>query len=81
MRRSTDDVQRLRSLPAAALEELHEYIRQVRNGLVRSARACIRLDRSTMGCRYYEYRPMICRDLEIGSDNYVGWREVYQIGQ
>ena len=76
-----EDVQRLRSLPPAALEELHEYLRQLLAGVTRSTRACIWLDQTTMRCRHHEHRPMICREFEVGSDECRGWRIAYGIDQ
>lgn len=74
-----EDVKRLRSLPPSALEELQEYLRQIRDGVARSTQACIWLDQSTMRCRYHEYRPMIRREFVIGSDECHGWRVAYGI--
>ncbi len=76
-----EDVARLRSLPDEAIAELRSYIQQLLDGVKRPDRACIWLDRSTMRCRYHEYRPMICRDFEVGSDDCIGWRKAYGIVQ
>lgn len=32
---------------------------------------CVALDRATMRCTIYEYRPWICRQFEMGSDECV----------
>lgn len=74
-----EDVQRLRSLPAEALEELQEYLRQLRAGVQRSTQVCLWLDETTMRCRYHEHRPLICREFEVGSDECRGWRKTYDI--
>ncbi len=74
-----EDVERLHQLPPEALMELRAYISQILSGQVRDDPACIWLDRETSRCRYYEHRPMICRDFQIGSEECLAWRSQYNI--
>lgn len=74
-----DDVKRLKSLPPAALLELQHYIDDLLNDVQRKTRACIWLDQSTAKCRYYEHRPMICREFELGSDECRAVRSAYRL--
>lgn len=39
---------------------------------------CVWLDLNTRRCRYYEHRPQICRDFEVGCDGCHRWRKEYQ---
>lgn len=36
---------------------------------------CVALDRSTMLCRIYPRRPTVCREFEVGADEYLSERE------
>lgn len=38
---------------------------------------CSWLDQNTLKCRFYEFRPDICRDFEVGCDACHGHREFY----
>ena len=76
-----EDVQRIRSLPPAALTALRDHLQRVLDGVERPDSACIWLDRNTMRCRYHDHRPMICRDFEIASDGCRDWRKQYEIDQ
>ena len=76
-----EDVVRLRSLPTAAADELRAYLDQVLRGVRQPDDVCIWFDRQTKRCRYHDHRPRICHELEIGSDDCLGWREEYGIGQ
>ena len=74
-----DDVARLRNLPAEAMKELRDYLKDLLGGRGRPDDFCIWLDRSTKQCRFHEHRPMICRDMEVGGENCRGWRRSYQV--
>ena len=38
---------------------------------------CCWLDLQTKQCRFYEFRPDICRDFEVGSEACIGSRRLY----
>jgi len=38
---------------------------------------CAALDRNTMLCTIYQWRPLICREFEMGSGECVDEREAY----
>ena len=42
--------------------------------------ACLWLDEVTGRCKHYEYRPMLCREFELGGDVCLYARELHQIG-
>jgi len=73
-----EDARRLKQLPEDTLNELRLYLEQVLEGNEPEDQACLWLDRQTMKCRHHEYRPVACRDFDIGSDECMNWREEYQ---
>ena len=75
------DVERLQSLPAAALAELREYMVRLLNGAEQDDPACIWLDSATMQCRYHEHRPSICREFELGTAECIEWRKTYDVDE
>lgn len=74
-----EDVERLRAMPPKPLAELQEHLRRLQAGETRDSLACIWLDQVTMRCRYHDYRPSICRDFEVGSEECLEWRQAYDI--
>jgi Fe-S-cluster containining protein len=40
---------------------------------------CCWLDLETKRCRWYEWRPQICRDLDPGSEGCRVWRDEYNV--
>ena len=75
-----EDFHRLADLPAAAREELEEYAKLLAEGGETDG-VCIWFDRERRTCRYYDFRPSICREFEVGSDGCLAWRELYEIQQ
>jgi len=73
----SEDANRIQSLPDHAIAELRDYVKQLLVGNERDDHACIWLDQEAMRCRYHEFRPSICREFEIGSDDCRSWREKY----
>jgi Fe-S-cluster containining protein len=62
-------------LPEALAAELLELVAHFNAiGWPADDTPCIWYDAPTKRCRHYEYRPGICRDLEIGSDACHRWR-------
>lgn len=74
-----EDVERFRNLPAAALAELRAYMHELLTGNLESDQPCIWLDLNSMQCRYYEHRPSICRNLEVGGQECREWRDAFEI--
>ena len=74
-----EDVKRIKALPTEAIEQLRSYLQRLLNGEELQDPACIWLNRETNRCRYHEYRPLICRDFEIGSEECLTWRQSYNI--
>ena len=76
-----DDPDRLRC--AAMPEEARDAIRQYRAALMAGEAdgdgPCCWLDLETKRCRWYEWRPEICRDLTPGSEGCQGWRDEYNV--
>ena len=69
-----DDIERAKHLPADARKAILEADRED------DARPCCWLDVENRRCRFYEHRPQICRDYELGSEDCLRYREVYEIG-
>ena len=67
--RDQDDIERVRNLPEQARVELDAYMQTE----MKDGQPCIWLDLDTRRCRFYEHRPSICRDFEVGSDACLQW--------
>ena len=76
---TTEDIARYESMPAEARETLERYMAQQRAGEVDPDGPCCWLDPETNRCRWYEWRPSICRDLSPGSEGCLAWRDEYNI--
>ena len=74
-----EDVERIKSLPDEAMHYLRQHMEQVLAGNTPEDRTCIWLDRRSMKCKFHEYRPSICREFEIGSDDCRDWRREFEI--
>lgn len=77
-----EDVARIRSLPAEAETSLREYLTSLKSfdvPVVTDDGPCIWLDLETRRCRFYEHRPQICRDFEVGSEGCRSWRDEFNI--
>jgi Fe-S-cluster containining protein len=59
----TGDIRRLLHLPDDALAAILDRLEDEHVD-----RPCCWLDMETMRCRWYEHRPSICRDFEVGSE-------------
>ena len=73
------DLIRVATLPRAARKRLNQYLCDLRRGRVTGDGPCCWLNQQTMRCRYYEHRPQICRDLDVGSEGCLSWRDEYNI--
>ena len=74
-----EDVERFNQLPTKARVEIKKYADRLKSQPPRSDGPCIWLDRESKQCRYYEHRPNICRDLDVGSEGCRFWRSSYKI--
>ncbi len=71
-----EDWERFKRLPTKARVILKKYIdRVLGNSPPGDGEPCCWLDKTTMRCRFYEHRPQICRDFEMGSEACRAWRE------
>jgi len=70
------DEARVKQLPQKALAEIVAYKERDVCGPECEA-PCIWLNLTTRRCRYYEHRPDICREFEVGDIDCLGWREQY----
>lgn len=41
---------------------------------------CSWLDQATGKCRWYEFRPDVCRGLDVGSQGCLDWRKKFRVG-
>jgi Fe-S-cluster containining protein len=71
------------TLPENVLQELKDYLAKVKRDGWPDDPVCIWLNRQTLQCMHYEYRPDVCRDEEDGvvpgNKSCLGWREKYGI--
>ena len=71
-----EDWERFKRLPTKARVILKKYIdRVMSNSPPGDEQPCCWLDLETKQCRFYEHRPQICRDFEMGSEACRAWRE------
>ena len=75
-----EDIDRLNSMPKQLVDELRAYVEDLLAGIERDDKACIWLDHESRRCRHHEYRPSICRDFAVGSEDCLVWRVTYDIG-
>lgn len=73
------DAERITHLPAEALRAIAWYRRDLKEGRTDGDGPCCWLDRETRRCRWYEHRPAICRELDVGSEGCRVWRDEYNI--
>lgn len=71
-----DDLDRVGNLPAQALRAISDYLLREDFG---TDMPCCWLDPATKRCRWYEYRPSICRDLDVGSEGCRSWRHEFNV--
>jgi Fe-S-cluster containining protein len=72
------DEEELHWLMTAPPQARVEYMQRVLvDEEVPSEAPCVWLDLETRRCRYYQHRPQICRDFDLGSDGCHRWRKQY----
>jgi len=69
------DFARFRALPAEARRALDDHADRVRDGTYDPEGVCCWLDPVTRKCRWYEHRPQICRDYEMGGESCLAERQ------
>ncbi len=69
------DLLRWRSAPLLARATCYDYAIKVQAGEIREPGPCCWLDPTTRKCRWYEHRPEICRDFELGGESCLRKRE------
>lgn len=62
-----EDVQRFKTLPAAAADLLQLYLRESLAGIRPQNGWCVWFDGASRSCRFYDWRPSTCRVFELGS--------------
>lgn len=73
------DLETFQIMPEEARESIRLYAHALRNGLLDpDDSACIWLDENKR-CRWYEWRPSICRMFRVGCDSCHEWRRKYEI--
>ncbi|MBK7363100.1 MAG: YkgJ family cysteine cluster protein [Micavibrio sp.] len=72
-----DDVRRVREMPEELRGELRQYI--VADCQHERSPECLWYDPVTMQCKHHEWRPSICRDFDVGSDECLGWRKEFEV--
>ena len=61
------------TLPADLVDEL------LAAGKREDSEICLWLDEATGRCKYYEHRPILCREFELGGDVCLSVRKLYHI--
>jgi Fe-S-cluster containining protein len=78
------DIAIWRTIPDAIKDELRAYYancaQQVKDGIppnvaYRDREPCFWFDDNTQRCKHYEYRPVICREFEVGSTSCLVYRD------
>ena len=74
-----EDIARFNALPAAARQLIVEHAERRKARIPRQDMTCIWFDNEAKKCRFYEHRPNICRELEVGSEGCRTWRQMYNV--
>ena len=75
-----DDIDRVATLPDEAMELLKDFAASsVTDGSMIGDSPCVWLDTGTRKCRFYNDRPAICRDFEMGGRWCQSWRQKYEV--
>ncbi len=61
-------------LKAELLQQMESYVRPLSGEL---DGICCWYDAQLQRCKHHEHRPNVCRDFQIGSQDCLGWRDVY----
>jgi Fe-S-cluster containining protein len=75
----SDDEERWHTMPDEARQLILDYAESLGRGEPHPNNdICIWFDEGSRKCRYYEWRPDICREtLQVGDDACRAWRESY----
>jgi Fe-S-cluster containining protein len=76
-----EDFERYGKLPPDARATIVEHLEKLKSGERgrNGDQPCIWLDPKTMGCRFYEHRPSICRNFEFAEEHCRNWRKEFNI--
>ena len=66
------------ALPDHLRRELEMVLTEEKDSGVTMDGPCIWLDPDSRRCRHHEYRPSVCREFEIGSQECLDWRRTYR---
>lgn len=78
----TGDRERFAALPDAAIQAIQDRIQAIQDRIDSGEYGdllCCWLDAETLRCRWYEHRPSICREFEVGNRHCLEWREKFGI--
>lgn len=68
-------------MPLGLKAELDEFVSRYERPVSGLDGPCCWYDPQSRTCLHHEHRPRVCRDFQIGSEDCIGWREVYSIGE
>ena len=74
-----DDIDRVAALSDEAMELLEGFATSVADGSMVDDSPCVWLDQDTRKCRFYDERPAICRDFEMGGRWCQSWKQKYEV--
>ena len=70
-----EDIARIEAMPAEAREAIVRFWTAMELGEADQDGPCCWLDPETKECRWYEYRPSICREFPMGGEGCRSWRK------
>jgi Fe-S-cluster containining protein len=76
-----EDIERVKHLPPQARAHILRYKHKLRHGKVSGDGPCCWLNQQTNRCRFYDHRPQICRNLDVGSEGCRSWRDEYNVDE
>jgi len=76
-----DDIARIEAMPVEARDAIVRFWKAKELGEADQDGPCCWLDPATKECRWYEYRPAICREFWAGSKACRRWRELQRTAE
>jgi Fe-S-cluster containining protein len=70
-----EDIARIEAMPAEARDTIAHFWKVRELGNANPDGPCCWLDPETKECRWYEYRPAVCRGLPVGGEDCRRWRK------
>ena len=74
-----DDIARIEAMPAEARDAIVRFWKAKELGEADQDGPCCWLAPETKECRWYEYRPAICRNFEVGGEDCLRVRDQHHI--